>query len=73
MGDVPFGIGQWELLILGVVLALLFGGSRVPKLARQLGLGVRELKDTVASVDPRTPLKELERPQAPDGDRRADS
>lgn len=71
MGDVPFGIGQWELLILGVVLALLFGGSRVPKLARQLGLGVRELKDTVASVDPRTPLKELERPQPPDDDRRA--
>ena len=51
------------------VLVLLFGSSRVPKIARDLGRSVREVKETVEGIDPRTSLKELER--GPD-DRRAD-
>jgi TatA/E family protein of Tat protein translocase len=61
---VPFGIGQWELIVLGAVLVLLFGTSRVPQIARQLGLGLRDLRRTVEDVDPRRPLRELE--QAPE-------
>jgi TatA/E family protein of Tat protein translocase len=61
---VPFGIGQWELIVLGAVLVLLFGTSRVPQIARQLGLGLREMRRTVDDVDPRRPLRELE--QAPE-------
>jgi sec-independent protein translocase protein TatA len=60
----PFGIGHWELIALGVVLVLLFGTSRVPTIARQLGRGVRELRDSVAAADPRTPLRELDRPES---------
>ncbi|HEU0337260.1 MAG TPA: twin-arginine translocase TatA/TatE family subunit [Gaiellaceae bacterium] len=56
----PFGIGQWELIVLGAVLVLLFGTSRVPQIARQLGLGLREVRRTVDDVDPRRPLRELE-------------
>jgi TatA/E family protein of Tat protein translocase len=58
----PFGIGQWELIILGAVLLLVFGTSRVPQIARQLGLGLREVKSAVDDVDPRKPLRELEQP-----------
>jgi sec-independent protein translocase protein TatA len=50
---VPFGIGQWELIALAVVLVLLFGSARLPRMARDLGRGVRELKETVADIDPR--------------------
>ena len=57
----PFGIGHWELLVLGAVLLLVFGTSRVPQVARQLGLGLREVRRTVDEVDPRRPLRELER------------
>ena len=57
----PFGVGQWEIIVLVAVLVLLFGSSRVPKIARDLGRSVREIKETVEGVDPRTPLKELER------------
>ena len=53
-GCVP---GQWELIALVIVLLLLFGSKRIPELARQLGRGVREVKQTVADVDPREDVK----------------
>jgi TatA/E family protein of Tat protein translocase len=59
----PFGIGHWELIALGVVLVLFFGTSRVPAIARQLGRGVREARDSLAAADPRRPLRELDRPE----------
>ncbi len=53
-GRVP---GHWELIVLGVVLILLFGAKQLPQLGRQLGRGVRELKDTVRDVDPRDDVR----------------
>jgi sec-independent protein translocase protein TatA len=65
---VPFGIGQWELLVLAAVLVLIFGSSRLPRIGRDLGRNVREFRQTVEQIDPRTPLKELEAPKpSPDG------
>jgi TatA/E family protein of Tat protein translocase len=58
----PFGIGHWELIVLGIVLVLLFGGSQLPRIGRQLGLGAREARDTLAGIDPRAPLRELGEP-----------
>ena len=49
--------GQWELIALGIILLLLFGSKRIPELARQLGRGMREVKQTVADVDPREDVK----------------
>jgi TatA/E family protein of Tat protein translocase len=40
-----FGVGYQELLIVLVIMLILFGASQVPKLARALGEGVRELRD----------------------------
>jgi len=46
-----FGIGSTELLIvLGLVL-LLFGGSRIPSLARSLGQSITEFKKGVRGID----------------------
>ena len=53
----PFGLGIWEVVILLGVLALLFGAKGVPDVAKRLGMGVRELKDAVADVDPRRMLE----------------
>ena len=56
--------GHWELILLALVLLLLFGAKRVPQIGRQLGRGVRELKDTVRDVDPRDDLRRtLEAPE----------
>ena len=41
-------LGTPELLIVLVVILLLFGGSRLPKLARSLGQAQKEFKDGVS-------------------------
>ena len=56
LGRVP-GIGQWELILLGVVLLLLFGSKQVPQIGRSLGRGMREFKQTVGMVDPRDDVR----------------
>ena len=57
----PFGLGIWELVILGVVLALLFGAKGVPEAAKRMGRGVREIQGAMNELDPR---KALEAPKA---------
>lgn len=49
--------GHWELIALVFVLLLLFGSKQIPHIARTLGRGVREIKETVADVDPREDVR----------------
>ena len=46
-----FGIGQTELLIFLVIVLFLFGGSRIPALARSLGKSITEFKKGVQGID----------------------
>ncbi len=39
-----FGLGWQELLLILIVLLILFGGKRLPELARGLGSGIKEFK-----------------------------
>jgi sec-independent protein translocase protein TatA len=61
----PFGLGIWEIVILAVVLVLLFGSKGAPAMARRLGTGVREMKDAVADMDPRSVFDDKEEPAKP--------
>ena len=61
----PFGLGIWEILILAGVLVLLFGAKGAPKMARRLGTGVREMKDAVSEMDPRTVFDDKDEPAKP--------
>ncbi|MBA2461474.1 MAG: twin-arginine translocase TatA/TatE family subunit [Actinobacteria bacterium] len=45
----PFGIGIWEMLVLGIVVLLVFGPKRLPEMGRSLGRGMREFKDSISS------------------------
>jgi sec-independent protein translocase protein TatA len=63
------GIGHWELIMLGVVLLLLFGSKQVPQIARSLGRGMREVKQTVGMVDPRDDVRRAM--EAPEDEARA--
>ena len=51
------GIGQWELIVLAVVVVLIFGSKQVPQIGRSLGRGMREFKQTVGMVDPREDVR----------------
>ena len=61
----PFGLGIWEILILAGVLVLLFGAKGAPAMARRLGTGVREMKDAVTDIDPRSVFDEEDEPRKP--------
>jgi len=39
-----FGLGGGELLIILIILLVLFGGSKLPSLARGLGQSIKEFK-----------------------------
>ena len=38
------GLGPWEIALVILVIIILFGGKKLPELARGLGLGLREFK-----------------------------
>lgn len=40
----PFGLGPFELLIILVIVLLLFGGAKLPGLARSLGQAKNEFE-----------------------------
>ena len=37
-------LGPWEIIIIFVVILLIFGGKKLPELARGLGEGIQEFK-----------------------------
>ncbi len=41
-------LGGWELLLIFLVVLLIFGGTKLPKLARSLGQAQKEFKEGVA-------------------------
>jgi sec-independent protein translocase protein TatA len=46
-----FGIHGWELALFALIVVLLFGGSRIPTLARSLGKSITEFKKGVQGID----------------------
>jgi sec-independent protein translocase protein TatA len=44
-----FNLGTQELLIIGGIVMVLFGGSKIPELMKGIGSGVREFKNAVDS------------------------
>jgi sec-independent protein translocase protein TatA len=45
-----FAVGWQEVLIIVVVVLILFGGKKIPELAKGLGKGLREFKREISGV-----------------------
>lgn len=45
------GLGGGEMLLIFIIVLLLFGGQRMPELARGLGRSIRELKKATSGVE----------------------
>ena len=39
-------LGPWEIVIIMLVIILIFGGKKIPELARGLGKGLKEFRKT---------------------------
>ena len=44
-------IGTTELIILGIILLLLFGGKKIPELMKGIGKGVKSFKDGMKGIE----------------------
>jgi sec-independent protein translocase protein TatA len=44
-------LGIWEILLIVVVIALLFGGKKLPELGKGLGQGIKNFKNAVKGAD----------------------
>ena len=56
--------GGSEMLIILAVLLLLFGGTRLPQLAKGLGQSIKEFKKGAAQLEDGAEVEEQSRPQA---------
>lgn len=46
----PFNIGPGELIVVLIIALLVLGPKKLPDMAKSLGHGMREFKDSVAGV-----------------------
>ena len=44
------GLGPWEIGLIILVVIILFGGKKLPELARGLGLGLREVNKATREI-----------------------
>ena len=44
------GLGPWEIGLIILVIIILFGGKKLPELARGLGLGLREFNKATKEI-----------------------
>jgi sec-independent protein translocase protein TatA len=61
-----FGLGAPELILILVILLVLFGGAKLPALAKGLGQSVKEFKKAAkeAEADDEKPAAEAKKPEA---------
>ena len=54
--------GPTELLLIGFVVLLLFGGKKIPELMKGLGQGIREFNNAKANIETeiKDNIKEIE-------------
>ncbi len=45
------GIGPMELIIILLIVILLFGGKKIPEIAKGLGKGIRDFKSSMNGTD----------------------
>lgn len=46
-----FNMNSWEVLVVVFLILLLFGGKKIPELARGLGKGIREFNNAKNSIE----------------------
>jgi sec-independent protein translocase protein TatA len=56
------GIGPMELIIIFLIVILLFGGKKIPEIAKGLGKGIRDFKSSMSGNEVEEEGKTLAKP-----------
>ncbi len=51
-------IGPWEIMLILAVALLMFGGKKIPEVAKGLGEGIRNFKNSLKGDEPAAPPDE---------------
>ncbi|MDR1607291.1 MAG: twin-arginine translocase TatA/TatE family subunit [Deltaproteobacteria bacterium] len=51
-------LGAWEIFIIFILIAIIFGGRRLPDLGRFLGKGLANFRSAVKEDDKKTPAED---------------
>ena len=54
-------LGTGEIVIIGIVVLLLFGGKKIPELMKGIGKGVKNFKDGVKGLEDDIKLDDTEK------------
>jgi sec-independent protein translocase protein TatA len=44
-------IGPWELILIFLIVLVVFGANKLPKIAKDLGSGIREFKKSITGEE----------------------
>lgn len=63
MFNLLFGLGGQELMIVGLIILVFFGGKKIPELMRGLGSGIREFNNAKNNIEAEVKenMKELDK------------
>ena len=63
MFNLIFGMGGQELLVIGLIILVFFGGKKIPELMRGLGSGIREFNNAKKNIEAelKENMKELDK------------
>jgi TatA/E family protein of Tat protein translocase len=59
-----FGIGTQELVIFLIIVLVLFGGARIPSIARSLGKSITEFKKGVQGIEDESSTPDEQEPKS---------
>lgn len=48
---IAFNLGPWEIGLIALLALLLFGGKRLPSLAKDLGSGIKEFRRSMSAAE----------------------
>ena len=61
----PFNLGGGEIVVIAVVFLVLFGGKKLPEMAKGLGQGIKEFKNAVKENQDEPPAAKPAEPTKP--------